>query len=376
VIRFAVVHRSGQARAGRMETPHGTVDTPAFMPVGTSGAVKGLAPRQLEECGAQIVLANVYHLHLRPGVDTVTALGGLHRFMGWSGALLTDSGGYQVFSLASLATVSDAGVEFRSHLDGSRHLLTPEDVVDLQATLGVDVGMVLDECVPCTAPPFVAARAVGRTSAWAARSLQARRDRRLALFGIVQGAGEPELRMRSAEELIRMGFDGYAVGGLGVGEDPVTTRRLAAQTVAVLPEGQPRYLMGIGRPVDLLDFVTMGYDLFDCVLPTRNGRNGWLFTRNGRLAIRNARYARDLRPVDERCGCYTCGRFSRGYLRHLAATGDMLSGVLNSMHNLYFYLDLMRAARVAIAEGSLEVLRQNLAAAYAREAEAGAVDVG
>ncbi len=370
MIRFEIVHRSGQARSGRLETPHASVDTPAFMPVGTLGAVKGLAPRQLVECGAQIVLANVYHLHLRPGVDTVAALGGLHRFMGWSGALLTDSGGYQVFSLPSLAIAFDRGVEFRSHLDGSRHLLTPEDVVDLQVTLGVDIGMVLDECVPCTAPSPLVARAVDRTSAWAARSLEQRRDRGLALFGIVQGASDLDLRARSAAELVRMGFDGYAVGGLSVGEDPLTTRRVGAHAVALLPDGQPRYLMGIGRPVDLLDFVTMGYDLFDCVLPTRNGRNGWLFTWNGRVAIRNARYARDSRPVDERCGCYTCGHFSRGYLRHLAATGDMLSGVLNSMHNVHFYLDLMHTARAAIAEGSLEVLRQTVAAAYATSAEA------
>lgn len=364
MITFDVRAQGGHARLGRLDTAHGFVDTPAFMPVGTVGAVKGLTPRDLQECGTQIVLANVYHLLLRPGVETVQALGGLHDFMGWPGPLLTDSGGYQVFSLASLVKVSDEGVVFRSHVDGSRHALRPEDVVELQVALGVNVGMVLDECVPCPAPAEVAAAAVGRTSAWAHRSLEARGGRPLALFGIVQGAADPALRERSAGELVAMGFDGYAVGGLSVGEDPETTRRIAAHTVACLPEEQPRYLMGLGRPVDLLDFIAMGYDLFDCVLPTRNGRNGWLFTWNGRLAVRNARYARDPRPVDEGCACYTCRHFSRGYLRHLAVTGDMLSGVLNTIHNVHFYLDLMRAARGAIASGGVDTLRANVAGAY------------
>jgi len=367
MIDFCVTERCGSARVGRLDTAHGIVDTPAFMPVGTVGAVKGVTPRDLQECGAQIVLSNVYHLLLRPGPETIRALGGLHRFMGWPGPLLTDSGGYQVFSLAALAKVSDEGVVFRSHVDGSRHLLRPEDVVELQVILGVDVGMVLDECVPCSASRAAAAAAVGRTTAWAARSLDARRDRSIALFGIVQGASDFELRERSADDLRPMGFDGYAVGGLSVGEDPQVTRKVAAHTASLLPADRPRYLMGIGRPVDLLDFVTMGYDLFDCVLPTRNGRNGWLFTRGGRVAVRNARYARDSRPVDERCSCYTCGHFSRGYLRHLTVTGDMLAGVLNSIHNLHFYLDLMRSAREAIRSGSLPALRSEIAAAYERE---------
>jgi queuine tRNA-ribosyltransferase len=332
--------------------------------------VKGLTPRELEACGAQIVLANVYHLFLRPGADTIRELGGLHRFMGWRGPLLTDSGGYQVFSLAALAKVADEGVEFRSHVDGSRHLLRPEDVVEVQITLGVDIGMVLDECVPCPAPIAAAAAAVERTTAWAARSLEARRGRHIALFGIVQGAGDRALRLRSAQALLAMGFDGYAVGGLGVGEAPHVTREVAAQTVEVLPADKPRYLMGLGRPVDLLDFVAMGYDLFDCVLPTRNGRNGWLFTWGGRLAVRNACHARDARPVDETCTCYTCRHFSRGYLRHLAVTGDILSGVLNTIHNVHFYLELMRATRTAIGRGELETLRASVAAAYAKETEA------
>ena len=362
--RFEVVARSGSARIGRLDTEHGIVETPAFMPVGTVGAVKGLTPRDLRECGAEILLANVYHLFLRPGIDTVRVLGGLHRFMGWAGPLLTDSGGYQVFSLAPLARVSDDGVVFRSHIDGSRHALRPEDVVELQIGLGVDVGMVLDECVPYSTLPGAVTAAVARTTSWAERSLEARGAQRTALFAIVQGAADIELRERSACELVALGFDGYAVGGLGVGEDPETTRRVAAHTAGVLPEGQPRYLMGLGRPVDLLDFVAMGYDLFDCVLPTRNGRNGSLFTWAGGLAVRNARYARDPRPVDEQCGCYTCRSFSRGYLRHLAVTGDMLSGVLNSMHNVHFYLDLMQAARRAVADGTFDALRSSIAVAY------------
>jgi len=367
--RFEVVASSGSARVGRLDTEHGTVETPAFMPVGTAGAVKGLTPRDLRECGAEILLANAYHLFLRPGIETVRALGGLHHFMGWPGPLLTDSGGYQVFSLAPLASVSDDGVVFRSHLDGSSHLLRPEDVVELQIQLGVDVGMVLDECVPCVVPRPAVMAAVTRTTSWAERSLEARGARRTALFGVVQGGADLALRERSAWELVALGFEGYAVGGLSVGENPNTTRRVAGHTVVLLPEARPRYLMGVGRPVDLLDFVAMGYDLFDCVLPTRNGRNGSLFTWTGCLAVRNARFARDPRPVDGRCGCYTCKTFSRGYLRHLAVTGDMLSGVLNTMHNVYFYLSLMQAARRAIAEGTLDALRNSVAVAYEDENE-------
>lgn len=363
MIGFEVLGRFGKARRGRLTTARGVVNTPAFMPVGTDGTVKGLAPRDLRECGAEIVLANVYHLQIRPGIDTVAALGGLHRFMGWDGALLTDSGGFQIFSLASLARVTDDGVVFRSHVDGALCRLRPEDVVELQVLLGVDIAMVLDQCVPCPAEPGAAAAAVARTKAWAVRSLAARQDRVLTLFGIVQGAADLDLRARAADALVDMGFDGYAVGGLSVGEDPETTRRVAAHTVTRLPEAQPRYLMGVGRPVDLLDFVSMGYDLFDCVLPTRNGRNGWLFTWNGRVAIRNARHARDPRPLDDRCGCYTCRHFSRGYLRHLAVAGEMLSGILNSIHNVYFYLELMRRARAALGDGTFDDLRRAVAAA-------------
>jgi queuine tRNA-ribosyltransferase len=334
------------------------------MPVGTAGAVKGLTPGNLEECGAQIVLANVYHLFLRPGIETLRALGGLHRFMGWPGSLLTDSGGFQVFSLSPLVEVTDNGVVFKSHLDGSRHLLRPEDVVDLQVDMGVDIGMVLDECVAGGAPPETIRTSVARTTAWAERSLACRGGRDTALFGIVQGAVDLAWREESARQLVPLQFDGYAVGGLSVGEDPTTTRTVARHTAALLPDTRPRYLMGVGRPVDLLDFIAMGYDLFDCVLPTRNGRNGSLFTWTGRLAVRNAQHARDPRPVDERCTCYTCRHFSRGYLRHLAVSGDMLSGVLNTMHNVHFYLELMREARRAVSSGQLDTLRASVADAY------------
>jgi queuine tRNA-ribosyltransferase len=364
VIGFESLSRDGRARCGRLDTRHGIVETPAFMPVGTAGAVKGLTPHNLQECGADILLANVYHLFLRPGVDTVRELGGLHQFMGWSGPLLTDSGGYQVFSLAPLVTVSDDGVVFRSHIDGSRHFLRPEDVVELQIDLGVDIAMVLDQCVPGVTPVAAVDASVARTSRWAARSLEARRGRELALFGIVQGAMDLERRDRSAREIVALGFDGHAVGGLSVGEDPETTRQVAAHTADALPETQARYLMGLGRPVDLLDFISMGYDLFDCVLPTRNGRNGWLFTWEGRLSMRNACHARDPRPVDERCQCYTCRNFSRGYLRHLAISGDLLSGVLNTIHNVHFYLELMRTARQAIRDGALGTLRESVTTAY------------
>ncbi len=364
MIRFEVRSRSGDARVGRLDTPHGIIETPAFMPVGTAGAVKGLTPRNLEECGAQIVLANVYHLFLRPGIETLRALGGLHRFMGWSGPLLTDSGGFQVFSLSPLVDVSDDGVVFRSHLDGTRHLLRPEDVVELQIDMGVDIAMVLDECVAGDAPVAAVEASVERTTAWAERSIATRAGRDAALFGIVQGATDLASREASVRQLVALDFDGYAVGGLSVGEPPGTTRTVASHTIAHLPSARPRYLMGLGRPVDLLDFVAMGYDLFDCVLPTRNGRNGSLFTWSGRLSVRNARYARDPRPVDDQCTCYTCRHFSRGYLRHLAITGDMLSGMLNTVHNVHFYLALMRTARQAVAEDRLDALRASIAHAY------------
>lgn len=352
-------------RRGRLHTAHGPVDTPAFMPVATHGAVKGVAPWQLEALGAGMVLSNAYHLAQRPGVETVAALGGVHGLLGWSGPVLTDSGGFQLFSLAALLRVDDDGVEYRSHVDGRRGRFSPEDAVRVQEAMGVDIAMCLDECLPADAPPARFNEAVARTTAWARRCQAARRSDATALFGIVQGGFEAGARGRSAMELVALGFDGYAVGGLCVGEPPEETRRIAAETVAHLPASRPRYLMGVGTPRDLLTFVGMGYDLFDCVLPTRNGRNGMLFTREGKLMIRNARHAGDPRPIDDACACPTCGRFSRGALRHLMMTGEMLGAQLASLHNLHFYLHLMREIRAALEEGTFPARAQRAAGAWA-----------
>lgn len=339
------------ARVGRLLTPHGAVDTPTFMPVATAGTVKGLTPRQLrDDVGAQMLLANTYHLALRPGVAVVRQLGGLHRFMGWEGPILTDSGGYQIYSLAPLRRVEDRGVEFRSHLDGSRIFLSPEDAVRLQVELGVDILMVLDECVAGGASRAEAERAARRTIEWAERSRRVATAPGQLMFGIVQGAAYSDLRRQQVGELVALDFPGYAVGGLSVGEDHETTMRLAGETAAALPADRPRYLMGVGRPQDLIRFVGMGYDLFDCVLPTRNGRNGTLFTSSGAVNIRLARHAADPGPVDPACLCYTCRTFSRGYLRHLAVSNEMLAAELASLHNLHFYLRLMAEMRAAIAE--------------------------
>jgi len=346
-----VRHPTG-ARLGRMTTSHGVVETPAFMPVGTHGAVKGMTPRELGELGASILLANAYHLAQRPGVETVSALGGLHTLMGWDGPILTDSGGFQAMSLGTLVRVGNEGVHYRSHVDGRAGLLTPEAAVGVQEALGVDVAMALDECVPAAVPRTRVAAAVARTTAWAARGLAARARAETALFGIVQGGFDEVLRAESASAITALGFDGYAVGGVSVGEPAAETVRVAAATVRALPADRPRYLMGVGTPGDLIRFVAMGYDLFDCVLPTRNGRNGTLFTRQGKVMIRNAAHARDARPVEDGCPCYTCRRFSRGALRHLVLSGEMLGARLATLHNLHFYLHLMREIRAALAEGS------------------------
>ena len=350
---FTVIQKDSEsgARFGRLLTSHGEVSTPAFMPVATQGTVKATTPKELREIGAEIILANAYHLYLRPGVQLVEQMGGLHSFMGWDGPILTDSGGYQVFSLKELCRVSENGVQFRSHLDGSTHVLTPEGVVLTQERLGVDIAMVLDECVPGPASYDEAAQAVGRTSRWAERALTAKRRDEQALFGIIQGGMYPDLREQSAQELRRLSFPGYAVGGLSVGEDPSMTLKLAAHTVQFLPEERPRYLMGVGTPEQLIRYVALGFDMFDCVMPTRNARNGTLFTRFGKLNIRRAEYAADPRPVDEECECYTCQHFSRAYLRHLASAGEILSARLNTLHNLHFYQYLMRTMRGALAAG-------------------------
>jgi len=360
------VDRTG-ARLGRMVTAHGAVDTPAFMPVATHGAVKGVTPAQLRDVGATIVLSNAYHLAQRPGVETVRALGGIHGLMGWDGPILTDSGGFQVMSLADLVRVDDSGVQYRSHVDGRAGRLDPEDAVSVQEALGVDIAMSLDECVPATASAEDVRRAVARTTAWARRGMAARTRPETALFGIVQGGFDPALRAESAGDLTALGFDGYAVGGLSVGEPPPETARVAAATVALLPRERPRYLMGVGTPADLIHFVAMGYDLFDCVLPTRNGRNGMLFTRQGKLMIRNAAHARDANPVEDGCECYTCTHFSRGALRHLVLAREMLGAQLATVHNLHFYLRLMREVRADLAAGTFPMRAAAVGGAWAQE---------
>jgi queuine tRNA-ribosyltransferase len=375
---FEVTHRDGPARRGRLRTPHGEVETPAFMPVGTRAAVKALTPRDLEDVGAGIILANTYHLFLRPGDELIARRGGLHDFMAWRRPILTDSGGYQVFSLCAMRTLHEEGVRFRSHLDGSEHLLTPERVVDIQARLGSDIAMILDECPPWPATEDQVEAAMQRTLRWAkrgrARFLDLRRDGRdvritnpgQAQFGIVQGGTSEALRSRSVEHTLAVGFEAYAIGGLSVGEPVELMYQIVAHTAALLPEDRPRYLMGTGMPDDLVECVAGGIDLFDCVLPTRNARNGQLFTREGPINIRNARYAEDDRPADPSCRCYTCRTFTRAYLRHLAAVNEITAATLNTLHNLNFYLDTMRSIRDAIEFGSFETFRQTFRRTFFR----------
>jgi queuine tRNA-ribosyltransferase len=354
------------ARLGRLETPHGVIETPVFMPVGTAATVKGVPQQTLEALGVRILLANTYHLYLRPGHERVKRLGGLHRFMSWPGAILTDSGGFQVFSMAGLREVSDEGVRFRSHLDGSEHFFSPEHAVEVQAALGSDIAMVLDECIEFPAGHERARQAMRRTHEWAVRSRRAfaeRGDRERQLqFAIVQGGVYPDLRRESADVLVGMDFPGYAIGGLAVGEPHTLTLEMAAEVTARLPVEKPRYLMGVGKPEDLIDYVTAGVDMMDCVMPTRNARNGCLFTGGGRLLIKNAAYAEDERPIDSECECPVCVRYTRAYLRHLYMANEILAAVLNSIHNVYFYLDRMRKIREAIYSGNLAVLRSALQA--------------
>jgi queuine tRNA-ribosyltransferase len=349
--RFEVLRRDveSRARSGRIVTARGTVQTPAFMPVATVGAVKGITPDELRRLGAEIVLANAYHLFLRPGADVIRELGGLSKFMGWDGPVLTDSGGFQIFSLAGLVRLGDEGVRIRSHLDGSIHDLTPARVVEIEEALGVDILMPLDDCPPYPSEQGRVEESVSRTARWLGRSRAAWKSEG-ALFGIVQGGVFENLRARSAELAVGLDLPGYAVGGLSVGEPRPLFYEVASATVDRLPFERPRYLMGAGTPEDLVRLVSMGYDLFDCVLPTRNARNGTLFTSIGRLNIRNARFARDPAPIDSRCDCPVCLRFSRAYLRHLAVAGEILSAVLNTVHNLAFYLKLLGDMRRALEQ--------------------------
>ena len=348
---FAIIKTNPTgARLGRLVTAHGVVETPAFMPVGTQGTVKAMLPRDLKEMGCQILLGNTYHLYLRPGAELIRELGGLHRFMNWDGPILTDSGGYQVFSLAAMRKLSEEGVRFQSHLDGSYHLLTPENVVQIQEALGSDIAMVLDECIPHNANREYARDSTARTIRWAERCLQARSRPDQLMFGIIQGGMYEDLREQCVREMNSMPFDGFAVGGLGVGEGEELLHSIAASTVGLLPKARPRYLMGVGRPEDIVSAVRAGFDLFDCVLPTRNARNGTLFTAQGKLSIKRAEFASDPRPLDETCDCYCCRNFSRAYLRHLYVAGEILSSQLNSLHNLYFYHRLMERCREAIRQ--------------------------
>jgi len=368
---FTVRGTDGAARLGECRTAHGVVQTPAFMPVGTQGAVKAIRHRDLEEAGAEIILANTYHLLLRPGDELIARRGGLHRFIGWTRPILTDSGGFQVFSLAQRVLVSEEGADFRSHLDGSRHLLTPERATDIQARLGADIAMVLDECLAFPATRDAAAASMARSVRWAQRCRQRLADLRLrsdagvavsnpgqAQFGIVQGGIFQDLRDESAGATVAIGFDGYAIGGLSVGEPSGQMYAVAGDTAGRLPADRPRYLMGAGTPEDLVECVARGIDMFDCVLPTRNARNGQLFTSQGRINIKNAQYAEDDGPLDPHCGCYTCRHHSRAYLRHLYMAGEMSAGALNTLHNLSFYLDTMRRIRDAIAFRTFDSFRQ------------------
>jgi len=367
---FRVTHTEGRARAGVLSTVHGDVETPAFMPVGTQGAVKGVTQRDLESMGAAILLSNTYHLYLRPGDDLIARRGGLHRFIGWNKPILTDSGGYQVFSLADRRTINEEGARFRSHLDGSEHLLTPERATDIQSQLGSDVAMVLDECLALPADTAAVRASMERTLRWACRA----RDRFLALrdnlvpgvvstnpgqaqFGIVQGGVHPDLREESARQTVEVGFEAYAIGGLSVGEPPEVMYEVVAHTTPFLPADRPRYLMGVGTPEDIVEAVASGVDMFDCVLPTRNARNGQLFTSQGRINIGNAQYAEDEGPVDPACGCYTCRTFSRAYLRHLYKAHEINASTLNTLHNLHFYLDTLRRIRESLRFGRFETFR-------------------
>jgi queuine tRNA-ribosyltransferase len=340
-----------RARVGRLHTPHGTLDTPAFMPVGTQATVKGLTPDMVYEAGARMVLANTYHLALRPGAEVVAKLGGLHTFMGWDGPILTDSGGFQAFSLASRSRLTEAGIAFRSHLDGSLLDLTPESAVAIQERLGADVAMCLDECPPLPASKEAIASAVGRTIRWAARCKDAHTRPDQSLFGIVQGGSDADLRAECAEALTALDFDGYAVGGVSVGESREEVRKALEVTTHLLPNDRPRYLMGVGRPQDILDAVATGIDLFDCVLPTRNGRNATCLTACGTVKMRNAAHKVDPRPIEEGCDCLACCKFSRAYIRHLFLAGEMLGPILASLHNLAYLHRLMRQIREAIQGG-------------------------
>lgn len=360
--RFELIKKDhgSEARLGRISTPHGEIHTPVFMPVGTQGTVKALLPETVRELGAQIILSNTYHLYLRPGHELIRRLGGLHRFMNWNGPILTDSGGFQVYSLGALRKITEEGVAFRSHIDGSRHFITPEVSIEIQEALGSDIVMCFDECTPFPADFEYAQKSLDLTLRWAERSKKAKTQNGQALFGIVQGGTYPELRKRAISELVSIGFDGYALGGLSVGEPIETMLDIAAEHAPLLPQDAPRYLMGVGTPRDIIESVERGIDMFDCVIPTRCARNGLLFTNAGKIVIKNAIFREDERPLDSGCDCYTCRYYSRAYLRHLFMAKEILALVLNTIHNVRYYTALMEKIRTAIEEGGFRELKREI----------------
>ena len=372
---FTISHqdKNSKARTGKLATAHGRIDTPCFMPVGTQGTVKALTPKNLEECGAQIILSNAYHLFLRPGMEVIKKAGGLHNFISWPKPILTDSGGYQIFSLARLRKITDKGVEFQSHFDGLRHFLTPEDVIRIEQDLGSDIMMPLDECVHYPSSKDNAEVAMERTVEWAKRShlayssqLTANSKKKQLLFGIVQGATYDDLRKECAKRIVEIGFDGYAIGGVSVGEPKNLIYNIVALVAKGLPADKPRYLMGLGLPEDLLEAVGEGIDMFDCVVPTRYGRNGTAFTSVGKLTIRNAPFIEDFRPLDEQCHCYACMNFSRAYLRHLFNTEELLGLQLVSLHNVHFFLGLMAKIREAIKQDRFGEFKKEFLTNYSK----------
>lgn len=360
-MKFTLLSQDGKARRATLELPHGVVQTPVFMPVGTYGAVKGVSPDELVDLGAQIILGNTFHLWLRPGLEVIEAHGGLHQFIGWNRPMLTDSGGFQVFSLGDLRKITEEGVTFRSPINGDKLFLTPEESMRIQRVLNSDIVMAFDECTPYPASPEVARTSMELSLRWAVRSKAAHEGNPNALFGIVQGGMYENLREISAREMMALDFPGYAIGGVSVGEPQDERERILKHTPSLLPIEKPRYLMGMGTPEDIVMAVGEGVDMMDCVMPTRNARNGWLFTRYGDIKIRNARHKTDTRPLDETCGCYTCRHFSRAYLHHLQQAGEMLGARLNTLHNLFYYQELMSEIRSAIEAGQFQDFAQRFA---------------
>lgn len=364
IFEFKVLHTDGEARIGRIQTSHGTIETPVFMPVGTQATVKAMTPEELSQLGAGIILANTYHLHLRPGEDLVQAAGGLHSFMNWKGSILTDSGGFQVYSLAQTRKITDDGVQFQSHIDGSRHFFTPEKAVEIQRALNPDIMMAFDECPPVESTRDYLQKANERTVRWAKRCQNALHEGDPTLFGIIQGGLRKDLRAECAQALVALDLPGYALGGLQLGEDKEQFLDMVSYTAPLMPEDKPRYLMGVGTPLDFLETVERGVDMFDCVMPTRAGRNALLFTRDGRMNIRRASYRTDMNPVDADCGCYACRNYSRAYLRHLFVAQEILAARLATTHNLFFFIELMSNIRDAVRTGTFQQFKDEFLTRY------------